>query len=99
MVIQLPIDRHDIAVLCRRHHIRRLSVFGSALRDDFSTASDVDILVEFEREHTPGFGFIDVQDELAQLLGRRVDLSTAGFLDTAVRERVDAEAQTLYDRT
>ena len=53
--IQLP--RDEIADFCRRNHIRRLSLFGSVLRDDFRPDSDVDVLVEFEPDHIPGFAF------------------------------------------
>ena len=54
MSLHVDLDRRVIAAFCRRHHIRKLAVFGSALRDDFRPDSDVDLLVEFEPEHTPG---------------------------------------------
>ena len=85
-----------LAELCRRHHIRRLALFGSVLRDDFGPSSDVDVLVEFEPGHVPGFRFIDVQDELSALLGRTVDLHTPGSLSRYFRERVVREAQDQY---
>jgi len=69
-------SRQTIAGFCRKHHIRRLALFGSVLRDDFRPESDVDMLVEFESGATPGFGFIGIQDELSEILGRRVDLHT-----------------------
>ncbi len=89
----MPKDK--IAGFCRRHHIRRLSVFGSALRDDFSPDSDVDVLVEFEAGNEPGFAFFDMQDELSELLGRKVDLNTPNFLSRYFRDAVleGAEAQ------
>ncbi|OGO38844.1 MAG: hypothetical protein A2147_08200 [Chloroflexi bacterium RBG_16_57_8] len=65
---------------CRRHHIIRLSLFGSVLREDFRPGSDVDVLVEFEPGKTPGFSFIDIQDELSNMIGRKVDLNTPGDL-------------------
>ena len=65
---------------CRRHHIIRLSLFGSVLREDFRPDSDVDVLVEFEPGKTPGFSFIDIQDELSNMIGRKVDLNTPGDL-------------------
>ncbi|GAB1543237.1 nucleotidyltransferase [Scytonema sp. NUACC21] len=92
--IEIPSDR--IAELCQRHHIRKLSFFGSILRNDFRPDSDIDILVEFEPGCTPGFAFIDIQDELSQLLGRRVDLNTPQDLSRYIRERVLAEAQVQY---
>src|SRR3982750_2912529 len=97
MCLHLTIDREALAALCRHHHIRRLAVFGSVLRDDFTPDSDVDVLVEFDAGYTPGFAFVDIQDELAILLGRRVDLSTPGFLSPYIRDRVQGEAATLYD--
>lgn len=65
--LTMPKDR--IADLCGRHHVRRLAVFGSVLRDDFSPDSDVDILVEFEKGCEPGFAFFRIQEELSELLG------------------------------
>lgn len=85
-----------IAAFCRRHHIRRLAVFGSVLRDDFRAESDVDVLVEFEPGTRVGLKFFQIQDELSQLLGRRVDLNTPGFLGKAFRDQVLADAEVQY---
>jgi predicted nucleotidyltransferase len=90
------IDRIAIAAICRRHHVRRLALFGSVLRDDFTPDSDVDVLVEFEPGHVPGFAFFDLQEELSGLLGRKVDLHTPGSLSRYFRERVVSEAQDQY---
>jgi predicted nucleotidyltransferase len=92
--IQVPRDR--LAEFCRRNHIRRLALFGSVLRDDFTPGSDVDVLVEFEPGHTPGLAFITIQDELADLLGRRVDLNTPACLSPYFRQEVLDEAEVLY---
>jgi predicted nucleotidyltransferase len=92
--VEIPTDR--IADLCRRHRIRRLALFGSILRDDFGPDSDVDVLVEFEPGATPGFGFVGIQEELAEILGRKVDLNTPGFLSKYFRDEVMREAQALY---
>jgi predicted nucleotidyltransferase len=89
-------DRVAIAAFCRRHHIQRLALFGSVLRDDFTPESDVDVLVEFEPGHVPGFAFFDLQEELSGLLGRKVDLHTPGSLSRYFRERVVSEAQDQY---
>ena len=86
----------EVAQFCRRHHIRRLALFGSVLREDFRADSDVDVLVEFEPGHTPGFGFFDVQAELSGLLGRAVDLNTAGFLSPRIRSAVEREAEVIF---
>jgi predicted nucleotidyltransferase len=87
-----------IADFCRRHRIRRLALFGSALREDFGPESDLDILVEFETGRAPGLAFFAMEIELSEMLGRDVDLSTPGFLSRHFRERVVAEAETVYDR-
>jgi uncharacterized protein len=92
--IQIP--RDHIADFCRRNHIRRLALFGSVLRDDFTPSSDVDVLVEFERGKTPGFAFFRMQQELSDILGRRVDLRTAEELSKYFRDEVLAEAEELY---
>lgn len=93
--VQLSAER--LAAYCRRHHIRRLSLFGSILRDDFQADSDVDVLVEFEPGHVPGLSFFSIQVELAELLGREVDLHTPASLSKYFRDRVLAEAQVQYD--
>ena len=85
-----------ITEFCRRHHIRRLALFGSVLRDDFRPDSDVDVLVEFDPAHIPGLEFFAMQDELSALLGRKVDLNTPKFLSPDFRDEVLAEAEVLY---
>ena len=77
---------------CRHHHIRKLALFGSVLRDDFDMESDIDILVEFEEGHIPGFDFFQIQEELSDLLGRPVDLNTPGFLSPYFRDEVSQNA-------
>ncbi len=94
----LPISfpTQTIAEFCRRHHISRLSLFGSALRDDFSSQSDIDILVEFEHGKAPGLAFFGMQDELTAILHRKVDLNTPQFISPAFRGEVLREAKVLY---
>ena len=79
-----------------RHHIRRLSLFGSVLRDDFSSESDVDVLVEFDPDHIPGLAFFTMQEELSRILGRNVDLNTPGFLGRQFRDQALSDAEALY---
>lgn len=92
----LPLDRHWIEEFCRRHHIARLALFGSALREDFRPDSDIDLLVEFEPGRTPGFAFFGIQEELANALGREVDLRTPEDLSRYFRDDVLRTAETLY---
>lgn len=97
MRAHLPVDRLRLAEFCRRNHIRRLSLFGSVLRDDFGPDSDVDILVEFEAGHVPGLRFIRLEQELSQLFGgRRVDLVTPKFLNPRIRDRVLGDLEIQY---
>lgn len=93
---RIAIDQRRIADFCQRHHVRKLALFGSVLRDDFGPGSDVDILVEFEPGHVPGFALFDLQEELAALVGRKVDLHTAASLSRYFRDRVMREAQVQY---
>lgn len=94
----IPIPKDRIADFCRRHHIRKLALFGSVLRDDFTPESDVDVLVEFDPGHTPGLAFFSMEDELSQLLGRKVDLNTPKFLSRHFRDRVLQQAVVQYER-
>jgi predicted nucleotidyltransferase len=73
MKVRLPRDK--IADLCRRHHIRKLAVFGLVLRGDARPDSDLDVLVEFELGHMPGLAFFVMEQERSELLGRKVDLN------------------------
>ena len=93
----ISIDRDAISAFCRRHHIVRLALFGSVLRDDFRADSDVDVLVEFQPGHVPGLDFITIERELSQLLqGRRVDMVTPKFLNARIRDQVLTSAEPLY---
>ena len=98
MSAQIELDRARIGTFCRKHLIRKLSLFGSVLRDDFGPDSDVDVLVEFEPEARVGLiTFGRIERELGELLGRKVDLNTAGFLSKYFRDEVLAEAEVEYD--
>jgi predicted nucleotidyltransferase len=93
---RIRIDKPPVTAFCKRNHVRRLAFFGSVLRDDFGPESDVDVLVEFEPGHVPGFAFFDLQEELAAILGRRVDLHAKGSLSRYFRDEGDREAQDQY---
>ena len=94
--IKVDLPKEKIADFCRRHHIRKLAVFGSALREDFRPDSDLDVLVEFAPEHTSGLAFFGMEQELSELLGRKVDLNTPQFLSPYFRDKVLAEAEVQY---
>lgn len=89
-------DSARIAAFCRRHGIIRLSLFGSILRDDFSAASDVDMLVEFPGPTPSLLDLGGMQQELSAMVGRTVDLKTWGFLSAEIRRRVERERLVQY---
>lgn len=99
MIEQIDIPTTEIEAFCRRWHIRKLSLFGSILGEDFRVDSDIDVLVEFEPEARIGLDFIQIQDELSTLFGRNVDLNTSGFLSPYFRDKVLDSASVLYERT
>ena len=96
MSVRVEIPKEQIEAFCRRNHIRRLAFFGSVLRDDFTPESDVDVLVEFEPGERGGLRFFGMEQELSEILGRKVDLNTPGFLSRYFRDEVIAEAEVLY---
>jgi predicted nucleotidyltransferase len=93
--IDLPLE--EIAELCRRYRVRELSLFGSALRDDFAADSDIDFLVLFRPDAEIGFlEFAALQRELAAVLGRPVDLVPKRGLKPIIRDDVLASARVVY---
>ncbi|MHB8530643.1 MAG: nucleotidyltransferase family protein [Caulobacteraceae bacterium] len=92
-------DRQALAEICRRRGIRRLSLFGSTLKGTHRPDSDVDLLVEFEPEATPGlFAMARIESELSPLFGgRKVDLRTAGDLSRYFRDEVVRAAEVQFD--
>jgi hypothetical protein len=96
---RLRIPSHLIESFCQKHHIRSLAIFGSYARNNFRPDSDIDVLVDFEPGHTPGFDFFLLEVELSKLLGRKVDLQTANFLSPVIRHSALSEAVTVYERT
>jgi predicted nucleotidyltransferase len=93
---RLP-SQSELAEFCRQHHIRRLSVFGSALRDDFHADSDIDLLIEFRPGHTPGWEVIDIEEELSRLFGgRRVDVVNPKYLNPRLRDKILSSAVVQY---
>ncbi len=94
--VRFSIQRDRLAEFCRQHHIKKLSLFGSVLRDDFRTDSNIDVLVEFEPGHVPGLAFFGMGEELSEILGGKVVLHTPKFLKSCIREKVMEEAEVQY---
>ena len=97
MSAHIQLDPEFIAEFCRRHHVQRLSLFGSVLTDRFRPESDVDFLIEFEPEDTPGFfALARMQFELEAVVGKPVDLRTPRDLSRHFREEVLRSAEVQY---
>ena len=96
--VSVPADR--LAAFCRANGIRKLSVFGSALRDDFGPESDIDVLVEFAPGRTPGFRFVGIAAELSELFGRPVDVLTHSSVERSPnyirRKEILDSAEVIY---
>lgn len=97
--IQVEIPKEEIAAFCKRNHIRKFSLFGSVLRDDFRPESDIDVLVEFDPDAKISlFDLIDMEEELASILGRKVDLIEASALRNPFRRyEILRTQQVIYD--
>jgi predicted nucleotidyltransferase len=96
--LAIPIPHDAIATFCRKWGVRRLSFFGSVVRDDFDPErSDVDVLVEFQPGQTPGWSIVSAENELAEILGRKVDLLTRAEVSRWMIKEVLAEAIDVYD--
>ena len=99
MTEEIPIEfpKEEIEGFCKKHYIRKLSLFGSALRNDFTPESDLDILVEFDPSHIPGLiRLAGMELELGEILGRKVDMRTAQELSRYFREDVLSSAKVQY---
>ncbi len=95
--VKIDIPHGKIAEFCRKYHIRKLSFFGSVLREDFRPDSDIDVLVEFIPDMGPGyFGLSHMELELSEILGRKVDLRTPNELSRYFRDEVISDSQVEY---
>lgn len=91
------ISRSELDAFCRRHHIIKMSLFGSALRDDLKPDSDIDLLVEFDKNHIPGlFDLAGMEIELKEIIGRNIDLRTPAELSRYFRDDVMKKAKVEY---
>ena len=94
---RIDLDQAAVEAFCRKHGLRKLSLFGSVLRDDFRPDSDVDVLVEFRQGVRAGYlTMAAMERELSQLLGRRVDLRTPAELSRYFRDDVLQAAEVRY---
>ncbi len=92
----IDLTSEEIKNFCEKYHIKNLSIFGSLIHEDSSADSDIDILVEFLPGFTPGFSFVRIQEELSEMLHRKVDLHTKESLSKYFRDAVVKEAQIIY---
>lgn len=97
MALAIEVDQEKLRQFCLKHHILKLSFFGSVLRDDFRPESDVDVLVEFDPEHIPTFiTLFDMEEELSHLLQRKADLRTPAELSKYIRDKILQTALVQY---
>ena len=96
--MKVEVSKQEIADFCRRHHIKKIAVFGSALRGEMGPDSDIDLLVEFKEEHVPGFfRLYEIEEELSSIFGgKKIDLRTPGDLSRYFREEVVETAEVLH---
>ena len=96
----ISVSKTALAAFCQEHGIKRLAIFGSALRENFGPESDIDVLVEFEPDRIPGLlGVASIELELSELFtGRKVDLRTPEDLSPYFRQDVLATAEVQYDQ-
>ena len=95
---KINIPKEKIADFCKQNHIRRLYLFGSVLREDFRPGSDIDVLVEFKPGTRVGLIRLSgLEIELGDIIGRKVDLNTPGFLSKYYRDKILGEAEVQYD--
>ena len=96
--LQIEVPQKQIVEFCKKHPIRKLSLFGSVLRDDFGPDSDIDVLIEFEPDHVVGFfKLFDMEEELSKILGgRRVEINTPLSLSRYFRSQVMESAEVQY---
>lgn len=92
----LLLPQSDIADLCRRFQVRELALFGSAVRSDFRSDSDIDFLVEFEAHARTGFRYCAFQRELEALVNRNVDLVSKQALNPLIRDEILASREIIY---
>jgi len=96
--MKIHVSRNKLAEFCRRHHIRKLALFGSVIRDDFTPESDVDVLVEFEPGARVGLiTLAGMEIELGRLIGHRVEVHTVKGLNPQFRDEVLKTAEVQYE--
>ena len=78
---RIPASPEEISISCARWHVAEISHFGSVLRDDFGNESDIDMLLEFERDRAPGIAFVRMAPGLSDLFGRPVDILTRAAVE------------------
>jgi predicted nucleotidyltransferase len=97
MTSGIPTDVKQVADFCRRHQVLELAIFGSVLRSDFSSKSDIDLLVTFASGAKVSlFDLVDMTDELTRLMGRQVDLVTKQGLKPQIRQSVIDSSRVIY---
>jgi predicted nucleotidyltransferase len=94
------LPKEQIAGFCKNNHIKKMAVFGSILTDRFGPNSDVDFLAEFDPDHIPNlFKIVDMEEQLAEIIGKKVDLRTPKDMSHFFRDEVISKAKVIYGPT
>jgi uncharacterized protein len=96
-MVQIQIPKDSLVSFCRRNHIRKLSLFGSVLRDDFRPDSDIDVLILFEPGHVVGFRIIEMEQELSTILGgHKIDIINEKYINPRLQNHIIESAEVQY---
>ncbi len=100
MAENLPINmpKSEIIAFCKSHNIQKMWLFGSVLTENFSSESDIDVLVEFQKDWTPSWSYFTLNEELEPLWGRRVDLHSPQEFRPSRRAEILANAKLIYEQ-
>ena len=93
---ELQFDLVRLREVCRRYGVVHLDVFGSVARGEADPNSDIDLLYVISPQARLGFGIFDLENELSDIFGRKVDLVSKNYLHPLLRDNVIAEARELY---
>jgi len=97
--LPISLNKKEIELFCKKHHISSLALFGSVLTNQFHSKSDVDFLVNFKKKHIPTlFDLVDMKEELGTIVGREVDLRTPLDLSRYFRDEVVSKAKVIYGK-
>jgi uncharacterized protein len=94
--VNIGVDFSQLREICERYGVARLEVFGSVSRGEDGPGSDIDLLYELTPDASPDWSFYDIEDELARLFGRPVDVAPRHGINNHLQDQVLRDAKLLY---